>query len=192
MLVHRTHPFSNKKSTLDQLSSCFLFGVSYCTVNILYEYNTGILHLVQIIVRKPTILWPMLTYVPARSSVFYHTEYVYCEIVCTTGGTKYSMSQWCVVCSVVVFCASIGCGGVGMWADGSPRFPKKKKNASSKIHGERVQCPRKPWKAHVPTKKGSKETSGSHRFTCCWCSRCVPKPRCACRDPLRRAKQRLV
>ena len=54
--------------------------------------------------------------------------------------------QWCVVCGVVVvLCAGFGCDGLGLWADDSALFPKKKKkNASAKSHGERVECPRKP------------------------------------------------
>ena len=102
----------------------------------------------------------MLTYVPARSSVFYHTEYVYCEIVCTTGGTKYSMSQWCVVCSVVVFCASIGCGGVGMWADGSPRFPKRRKMPPRKSMGKGFNVPGNLEKRMSPQKKVRKKQVG--------------------------------
>ena len=59
--------------------------------------------------------------------------------------TPHVPMQWCVVCGVAVFCVSFGCGGVGVWADDSARFPKeKKKNASEKIHGERVECPQKP------------------------------------------------
>ena len=39
MLVYGTHPFTNKKSSLDQLSFCFLFGVRYGTINNILYYN---------------------------------------------------------------------------------------------------------------------------------------------------------
>ena len=51
------------------------------------------------------------------------------SILCTASinSAKYSMvpMQWCVAC--VVFCASFGCGRVGLWADDSSRFSKKNK-----------------------------------------------------------------
>ena len=102
--------------------------------------------------------------------------------------------KWCVVCGVVVFCASFGYGRVGLWADDdSPRFPKTKiKMPPRKPMGKGLSVPGNLEKVHPPPKKSSKETSESHRFTCWLCSCCVSKSRCACRDPLRRAKLRLV
>ena len=112
-------------------------------------YNTGILHSPAQIIScyaKPLYYDQHLTYVPASSSVFYHAEYT----------AKYSVLRAvrntpcpnAVVCSVRCCCGALrgfGCGGLGLWADDSALFPKKKnKNASAKIHGERVECPRKP------------------------------------------------
>ena len=156
MVVQGTHPFSDKKSSLDQFSYCFLFGIRYCTINNIPGtalYNTGILHSpVQSIsyYARPPLFTPVYiitnTYVPARSSVFYHTEYTAKYFVLRA--VRNTPCPNAVVCSVWccwVLCAGFGCGGLGLWADDSALFPKKKKkNASAKIHGERVECPRKP------------------------------------------------
>ena len=69
-----------------------------------------------------------------------------------------------VVCSVVLWCfarvlvvAGWGCGPMTH----HDLQKKKKKNASAKIHGERVECPRKFWKsACPPTKKVRKKQVG--------------------------------
>ena len=72
------------------------------------------------------------------------------------------MSQQRVVCGVVVFFARFGCGGVGLWADDSTTFKNENVNASAKIHGEGVECPRKPFeKAHgVRQKEARKKRVG--------------------------------
>ena len=72
--------------------------------------------------------------------------------------------MWCVVCGVVVFCASFGFAGVGLWTDDSPRLPKKK--ASAKIQGKGLNVPGNLEKAHGDHRKVSKESTRSHRFTC--------------------------
>ena len=102
--------------------------------------------------------------------------------------------QWCVVCDVMVFCASFGCGGVGLWADDSPRFPQKRKMPPRKPMGKGLNVPGNIEKAHAPPhKKVRKKQVG------------VIDPRAAddlpgvfpnlagrCRDPLRRAELRLI
>ena len=61
--------------------------------------------------------------------------------------------QWCLVC-VVVFCASFGRGGVGLWADDSVRFPKTKKYiAPRKSMGKGLNVPGNLEKAHGPPQK---------------------------------------
>ena len=59
------------------------------------------------------------------------------------------------MCGVVVFCASFGCGGVGLWADDSPRFPKKKKKEMSprKSVGKGLNAPGNLEKSHGPPQK---------------------------------------
>ena len=97
--VGRTHS-QNKKSSLDQLS-CFLFGVRYCILlryQVLYN-NADILHLLVQIMSYANPLYEQCL-------------------------RTYQLS---FVCGVVVFCASFGCDGVGLWADDSPRFSEKKK-----------------------------------------------------------------
>ena len=62
--------------------------------------------------------------------------------------------QWCVVCDVMVFCASFGCGGVGLWADDSPRFSKKKKKMPPrKSMGKGLTVPGNLEKAHGAPQK---------------------------------------
>ena len=144
---------------------------------------------------KPLCYDQHLTYVPASSSVFYHTEYT----------AKYSVLRAvrntpcpnAVVCSVWCCCGALRgfwlwwVGVVGRWL-GTISKKEKEKCLRENPWGKGWMSPETLKKRMPPHKKGSKETSGSHQFTCCWWrSRCVPKPRCVCRDPLRRAQLRL-
>ena len=108
----------------------------------------------------------------AKSMLFMCFVQVVQNIPSQCSGVK-CVVLWCFARVLAV--AGWGCGPMTR-----SDFRIKKKKTSAKIQGERVECPRKPWKsARELIENISKEPSGSHRFTCCCCSRCVPKARCA-------------
>ena len=155
MLVWETHPFSPKKSRLDQLS-CFLFGVRYCTtpsINYIMYYTRIVLvsctssyKLEYIVPRKTTTPEYIMTnnyvmYLPARTSVFCHTECTakYCVLRAVRNTPMSQCSVWCFARVLVV--AGWGCGLMTRH-----HFQKRKRKLPPrKSFGKGlIECPRKP------------------------------------------------